>query len=68
MFFSSTLLVEMAFTYPGVGSLLNDAIRLRDVPVIQGGVSAIAAFVVGVNLLADVLARLSVPRLRTQAN
>ncbi|WLH92864.1 ABC transporter permease [Pseudomonas sp. FP453] len=66
VFFSSTLLVEMAFTYPGVGSLLNDAIRLRDVPVIQGGVSAIAAFVVGVNLLADVLARLCVPKLRTQ--
>ncbi|AZP72537.1 ABC transporter permease [Pseudomonas poae] len=37
VFFSSTLLVEMAFTFPGVGSMLNDAIRLRDVPVIQGG-------------------------------
>lgn len=66
VFFSSTLLVEMAFTFPGVGSMLNDAIRLRDVPVIQGGVSAIAAFVVGVNLVADLLATLSVPKLRTQ--
>lgn len=66
VFFSSTLLVEMAFTFPGVGSMLNDAIRLRDVPVIQGGVSAIAAFVVGVNLMADLLATLSVPKLRTQ--
>ena len=66
VFFSSTLLVEMAFTFPGVGSMLNDAIRLRDVPVIQGGVSAIAAFVVGVNLMADLMATLSVPKLRTQ--
>lgn len=66
VFFSSTLLVEMAFTFPGVGSMLNDAIRLRDVPVIQGGVSAIAAFVVGVNLVADLMATLSVPKLRTQ--
>lgn len=66
VFFSSTLLVEMAFTFPGVGSLLNDAIRLRDVPVIQGGVIAIAAFVVLVNLLADLLATLCIPTLRTQ--
>lgn len=66
VFFSSTLLVEMAFTYPGVGSLLNDAIRLRDVPVIQGGVSAIAAFVVAVNLLADLAAAWFIPKLRTQ--
>ncbi|MGO4801630.1 ABC transporter permease [Pseudomonas sp. W22_MBD1_FP4] len=66
VFFSSTLLVEIAFTFPGVGSLLNDAIRRRDVPVIQAGVSAIAAFVVLVNLLADLLATLSIPTLRTQ--
>lgn len=66
VFFSSTLLVEMAFTYPGVGSLLNDAIRLRDVPVIQGGVSAIAAFVVVINLLADLTATGFIPTLRTQ--
>ncbi len=66
VFFSSTLLVEMAFAYPGVGSLLNDAIRLRDIPVIQGAVSVIAAFVVLVNLLADLAATLCTPKLRTQ--
>ena len=66
VFFSSTLLVEIAFTFPGVGSLLNDAIRLRDVPVIQAAVSAIAAFVVLVNLLADLLATLCIATLRTQ--
>lgn len=65
VFFSSSLLIEMAFAFPGLGSLLNDAIRLRDVPVIQAAVTLIALFVVLINLTADVLTVLISPRLRT---
>ena len=65
VFFSGALLVEIAFNYPGIGSLLNDALRQRDVPLIQAGVSLIAAFVVLVNLLADLLGVLVTPKLRT---
>jgi peptide/nickel transport system permease protein len=65
VFFSSVLLVEIAFNYPGLGNLLNDALRRRDVPLIQAGISLVAAFVVLVNLLADALTVLLTPRLRT---
>ncbi|MFF7110430.1 ABC transporter permease [Pseudomonas sichuanensis] len=65
VFFSSVLLVEIAFNYPGLGNLLNDALRRRDVPLIQAGISLVAAFVVLVNLLADGLTVLLTPRLRT---
>ena len=65
VFFSGALLVEIAFNYPGIGSLLNDALRQRDVPLIQAGVSLIAAFVMLVNLLADLLGVLVTPKLRT---
>lgn len=65
VFFSSVLLVEIAFNYPGLGNLLNDALRQRDVPLIQAGISLIAAFVVLVNLLADLLGILVTPKLRT---
>lgn len=65
VFFSSVLLVEIAFNYPGLGNLLNDALRRRDVPLIQAGISLVAAFVVLVNLLADALTVLLTPQLRT---
>jgi peptide/nickel transport system permease protein len=65
VFFSSVLLVEIAFNYPGIGNLLNDALRQRDVPLIQAGISLIAGFVVLINLLADGLGILVTPRLRT---
>ncbi len=48
--------VETVFAYPGLGSLLLDAVRARDVPVIQGAAVVIAVAVVTVNNLADALA------------
>ena len=48
--------VETVFAYPGLGRLLIDAVRARDVPVIQGAAVVIAIGVVTANTLADALA------------
>ncbi|OON63228.1 peptide ABC transporter permease [Massilia sp. KIM] len=60
-----TLVVEVVFTYPGLGSLLNAAIEMRDLPVIQAIVLLVAGGVVLINLAADLLTVLLTPRLRT---
>jgi peptide/nickel transport system permease protein len=59
------VIVEKVFSYPGFGSLLVDALQLRDLPLIEATVLIAAAVYVGANLLADVGAILLNPRLRT---
>ncbi|HIH2752705.1 ABC transporter permease [Burkholderia aenigmatica] len=60
-----SLVVEVVFTYPGLGTALNAAINVRDVPVIQALVLLIATAVVAINLVADLLAVRLTPRRRT---
>ena len=57
--------VEYLFNYPGIGSALVDAVRNRDVPLIQAIVLLIAAVYVVLNLTADIVTILISPRLRT---
>lgn len=59
------VVVEFIFRYPGLGSLLTDAVSNRDVPLIQGIVLLFAAAAVVFNLIADVLTVYLSPRLRT---
>lgn len=59
------LLAEVVFSYPGIGTLLNSAIQMRDLPLIQGVVLVITLGVVLINLLADLLTVLLTPKLRT---
>lgn len=58
------VIVEKVFSYPGFGSLLVDALQLRDLPLIEATVLIAAAVYVGANLLADIGAILLNPRLR----
>ena len=58
------VIVEKVFSYPGFGSLLVDALQLRDLPLIEATVLIAAAVYVGANLLADTGAILLNPRLR----
>jgi peptide/nickel transport system permease protein len=60
-----TLIVEVVFTYPGIGSALNAAVQVRDLPVIQAIVLTITSSVVIINLTADLMTLLLTPRLRT---
>lgn len=50
--------VETVFNYPGVGLRLVDAVRQRDVPVVQAFGIAIAVLITTANGIADLLGRL----------
>jgi len=52
-----TVLVESVFAINGLGRLIVDAIRMRDLPMVQGGVLVASIIFVIVNLLVDVLYR-----------
>lgn len=58
----STVLVETIFGWPGMSSMLMQAVSNRDYPVIQAVVLAAATFVICVNLISDVVIRVLDPR------
>ncbi|CAM5308483.1 ABC transporter permease [Mycolicibacterium aubagnense] len=60
------VIVERVFSYPGFGTLLIDALQLRDIPLIKATVMISAVVYVAANLVADVCAVLLQPRLRTR--
>ncbi len=62
---SGALVIEVVFSYPGIGNALNAAIEMRDIPTIQAIVLLLTISVVLVNLLADLLTTLLTPRIRT---
>jgi len=59
------VVVEAVFNYPGIGLLLVESVRARDMPTVQAIALLIAALYVVLNLLADVATILVSPRLRT---
>jgi peptide/nickel transport system permease protein len=59
------VVVEVVFVYPGIGSGFVDAVRARDIPVVQALALLVAALYVVLNLLADIATILVSPRLRT---
>ncbi|MDN7242253.1 ABC transporter permease [Planococcus sp. N028] len=60
-----TVIVEQVFSWPGIGTLIIDAINQRDYPVIQGGVIFLAIIMVVVNLLVDLSYTFIDPRIKT---
>ncbi|PKJ57209.1 nickel ABC transporter permease [Bacillus sp. SN10] len=52
-----TVLVESVFAINGLGRLIVDAIRMRDLPMLQGGVLIASVIFVLVNLIVDILYR-----------
>jgi ABC-type dipeptide/oligopeptide/nickel transport system permease component len=61
---TGAIITETIFSWPGLGRLLIQAIRLRDYPLVQGGVLLIAVTYVLVNLLTDLLYAWLDPRIR----
>jgi peptide/nickel transport system permease protein len=59
----SAVVVEVVFVYPGIGQAMVDAVRSRDIPVVQACALIFAATYILLNLLADVIAIATNPRL-----
>jgi peptide/nickel transport system permease protein len=64
---SGSLLVEVICGWPGIGPLVLDATLSRDIDVVIGGILLSALFMVGGNLIADVMLMVFDPRIRTGA-
>lgn len=60
-----TVLVEQVFNWPGLSSLLIDAVVARDYPVVQGIVIILSVVFILINLLVDILYGYLDPRVRT---
>ena len=61
---TGVVVVEVVFVYPGIGQLFVDAVKIRDIPVVQACCLIFAAAYILLNLTADILSILSNPRLR----
>jgi peptide/nickel transport system permease protein len=57
------VIVEVVFVYPGIGQLMVDSVSARDVPVVQACALIFAATYILLNLLADIVAIVTNPRL-----
>jgi dipeptide transport system permease protein len=61
---AGAILTETIFSWPGIGKWMVDSVFKRDYPVIQGGLLLIAAIIMVVNLVVDILYGLINPRIR----
>jgi peptide/nickel transport system permease protein len=61
---AGTVYIETVFNWPGLGSMLVNAILQRDYPLVQGGVLLVATAYVAINLATDTLYLYLDPRLR----
>lgn len=60
---TGVVIVEVVFVYPGLGQLMVDSVTNRDMPVVQACALIFATVYILLNLLADVLAIATNPRL-----
>ena len=61
---AGSIITETIFSWPGLGTLMIQAIQTRDYPLVQGCVIVIALSYVLVNLATDVLYALIDPRIQ----
>jgi peptide/nickel transport system permease protein len=61
---AGAVFVELIFTRPGMGTLIYNAIRARNFPVVRGGVLVVAFLFVVANLLADIIYTYMDPRIQ----
>lgn len=60
------VVIEAVFVIPGMGSMLLDAVSVRDLTTVQTLIMLLVTFTLAVNLLTDLTYRLVDPRLRAQ--
>ena len=61
---TGTVITETIFDWPGLGTLLFDAIQRRDYPLVQGCVLTVALIYIIVNFLTDIAYILAHPKMR----
>ena len=60
---TGAVVVEVVFVYPGAGQLLVDSVRSRDIPVVQACSLIFAGTYILLNLLTDLVAIFTNPKL-----
>ena len=63
--FGGVILVEVVFAYPGLARLMVDAVSARDIPLVQATTLLFAGSYIVINVVADLVAVLANPRLRS---
>jgi peptide/nickel transport system permease protein len=65
--FGGVIVTETVFDYPGLGQQLVNAVTSHDNTEVQAIATILATLYIAINILADLLVVVLVPRLRTQA-
>jgi len=65
-FIGDAIIIEVVFSWPGIGRLLIDSILNRDYAVVQATVVIIATFYVFLNLMVDILYGIIDPRIQLE--
>lgn len=60
------LMTEVIFSIPGIGRLMVDSIKMRDIPLVMGSVLFVAVTFALVNLIVDILYTFIDPRVKSQ--
>jgi peptide/nickel transport system permease protein len=58
------VVVEMVFSWPGIGRLIFNAINQRDIPVVQAAVVVLAIVFISLNLIVDLVYAKIDPRVK----
>jgi len=59
-----SVLTEMIFAWPGIGSYITNALFSADMAAVLGGTVIVGAVFIGINLLSDILYKIVDPRAR----
>lgn len=62
---SGSIIVEVVFSWPGLGQMLYQAVSVRDIPLVTGVVLTYTTIFIFLNILVDILYVIIDPRLRT---
>jgi peptide/nickel transport system permease protein len=63
--FGGVIVVEAVFTYPGIGTVLVQAVTRRDTPVVAAVAVVLAAAYIAINIIADFAVAALIPKLKT---
>ena len=66
MLITGAVIIEIVFSWPGIGWILVEGVMARDFPLVQAIVIMVAVLVLGINLLVDIAYAYIDPQIRYQ--